>query len=184
MQATSLTNGNTIGAKILDKERDYISPYRGPSGFHWLVNGLLGGMRRPGVLTNVRHDMEALVRMNVSLLVTLNENWAPPVEELAAYGIDSFVHKITDLHAPEFEQALATCQLADGYLANDRVCIYHCRAGIGRTGTMLAAQLMYYGYNADDAIHAVRAKHAKWIQSDVQLDFLHAFESYLSNKDL
>ncbi len=181
MPGTGLPTGSASGAALLEKERDYLPASRGPTGFHWLVDGLLGGMRRPGVLTKTRHDIEALARMNVSLLVTLNENWSPPVDELAAHGIDSFVHKITDLHAPDAERALATCRYVDGYLAHDRACIYHCRAGIGRTGTMLAAQLMYYGFNASDAIQAVRAKNPKWIQSEIQLEFLPTFGEYLQN---
>ncbi len=167
------------GSDILGKARDYVTSYRGPSGFHWLVNGLLGGMRLPGVLTEMRYDLEALKRVNISLLVTLNEVWSPPVEELAAFGIDSYTHKITDLQAPDFEQALATCRYVHTYLANDKACVFHCRAGVGRTGTMLAAQLMYYGLTADEAIRTAREKNPRWIETQVQLDFLREFDAYL-----
>lgn len=170
------------GAEFLERERDYLPASRGPTSFHWLIGGLLGGMRRPGILTKTRHDIEALARMNVSLLVTLNENWSPPIDELAAHGIDSLVHKITDLHAPDAEHAFATCEYVDGYLANDKACVFHCRAGIGRTGTMLASQLMFYGYNAANAIQTVRAKNPKWIQTDTQLEFLPVFGEYLKKR--
>ena len=179
MNANSATLRNPAGPEILGKDRDFVSSYRGPSGFHWLVNGLLGGMRLPGVLTKMRYDIEALKRVNVSLLVTLNEVWSPPVDELAALGIDSYVHKITDLQAPDFAQALATCQLVDSYLAEDRAVVYHCRAGVGRTGTMLTAQLMYYGLSADQAIRESREKNPRWIETEVQMEFLHEFDGFL-----
>ncbi|MCF6273864.1 MAG: hypothetical protein L3J37_11885 [Rhodobacteraceae bacterium] len=184
MNANTSTLRNLSGPGILNKERDFVSPYRGPSGFHWLVNGLLGGVRRPGVLTKTKYDLEALRRVNVSLLITLNEVWSPPVEEMAALGLDSYVHKITDLQAPTFEQALATCRHVDSYLAKDKVCVYHCRAGVGRTGTMLTAQLMYYGLSADQAIRAAREKNPRWIETDVQMEFLYEFDKYLDGKSI
>ncbi len=177
-----MTLRNSSGPELLKKEREYISSYRGPSGFHWLVNGLLGGMRRPGVLTEVRYDLEALRRLNISLVITLNEVWSPPVDEFAVFGLDSYVHKITDLQAPSFEAALATCQHVHSYLAEGKACVYHCRAGVGRTGTMLAAQLMYYGLSSDEAILTAREKNPKWIETDVQLEFLHEFNGFLDRK--
>ena len=158
--------------------------YVGPTGFHWLINGLLGGTPRPGIVRDVEHDVEALERVGTKLLITLNENWTPPVAILNAHGIDSHQVKITDMHAPTLEQALDLCQVVDGYLAEGRACIYHCRAGQGRTGTLLAAQLVFYGTNAADAISEVRSRNHKWIESQVQVEFLAEFSDYLENKIL
>lgn len=167
---------------------DYVRPkdnpplrYVGPTGFHWLINGLLGGTPRPGIVRDVEHDVEALQRLNTKLLITLNENWTPPVAILSAHGITSHQVKITDMHAPTFEQALDLCDLVDGYLAEDRACIYHCRAGQGRTGTMLAAQLIYYGENAETALAEVRSRNHKWIESQAQVEFLTEFQQHLQN---
>lgn len=179
MNQDSSYTETVFGNEILDKKRGYISPYKGPSEFNWLVNGLLGGVRRPGILSEVRYDVELLENIGVSLLVTLNENWEPPVELLAKHNIDSFHLKITDLKAPTAAEALETCQLVDGYLAADKICVYHCRAGKGRTGTLLAAQLIYYGLSADEAITETRSKNPRWIESEVQIEFLAHFESYL-----
>ena len=170
-------------AELLEKSRDYVSTYPGPSGFKWLVNGLLGGVARPGIFHGLTHDVEALARVGTSLLITLNENWSPPVELLAEHGIDSLHLKIKDLHAPTFEGAVETCRAVNKYLTHDRVCVFHCRAGVGRTGTMLAAQLMFYGYNAQDAIKLTRNANPKWIESTAQLDFLHAFDGHLIDLD-
>ena len=156
------------------------SRYVGPTGFHWLINGLLGGTPRPGIFRDMEHDIEALERLGTKLLITLNENWEPPVAILNAHGIDSHQVKITDMLAPTYDQALALCELVNEYLAEGRACIYHCRAGQGRTGTMLAAQLIYYGANSDAAIAKVKSCNQKWIESQAQIDFLLKFEGYLA----
>jgi atypical dual specificity phosphatase len=168
-----------FGNEILDKKRDYISAYKGPSGFNWLVNGLLGGVRRPGIFSDLRQDVELLQNLGVSLLVTLNENWEPPVSLLEEYNIDSYQLKITDLQAPTLAEALEACQLVDSYLSNNKICVYHCRAGKGRTGTLLAAQLMFYGLTADEAVTETRAQNPRWIESDAQIAFLASFESHV-----
>ena len=178
-QVSNESEKKLFGIEILDKNRDYISPYKGPSGFNWLVNGLLGGVRRPGIFSEVRHDAELLGNMGVSLLITLNENWEPPVDLLSTYNIDSYQLKITDLHAPTLVEALETCQIVDGYLSNDKICVYHCRAGKGRTGTLLAAQLIFYGLTADEAVTHTRSQNPRWIETDVQIQFLDNFESHV-----
>lgn len=154
--------------------------YAGPTGFNWLIDGVLGGSPRPGIVRSVESDAVALQRVDTKLLITLNENWQAPVSELGKYGIESYQVKIPDMGAPEPAVALALCQYVDGYLKDGLACVYHCKAGRGRTGTMLAAQMIYYGRSADDAIKEVQFRNPKWIESQVQLDFLQTFETFIA----
>jgi len=55
----------------------------------------------------------------------------------------------------------------------------HCRAGLGRTGTMLAAVLIAEGLAALDALEAVRRVQPRFVQSQTQLDFLERFERFV-----
>ena len=180
MQPPPLAERQASGIRILNKTREIVSANKGPTGFHWLVNGLLGGTRMPGGVTDLRVDLEALKLINASLLITLNDVWQPPVAELAAHGIESYTHKIPDMQAPELDHALATCQKVDSYLVQDRVCVFHCRAGKGRTGTMLAAQLVYYGSSAQEAIAAARTQNPEWIETKGQIRFLRSFDLALN----
>lgn len=149
--------------------------YQGPTGFHWLVDGLLGGVPRPGIMRDTRRDVQGLERLGVKLLITLNRNWPVPVDLLGEYNIDSHLLKITDMEVPTLDEALGVCKLVDGYVAKQNACVFHCKAGRGRTGTMLTAQLIYYGMASDEAILTARARNPKWIESQMQIDFLHDF---------
>jgi len=157
----------------------------GPKDFHWLIRGRLGGAPRPGVGfgKDVRGDLDALRRVNTTLLVNLTEEPDPPSHVVEEAGLESHHHKIPDMGAPEPDQAWETCRLVDRYLSEDKVCVYHCHGGKGRTGTMLAAQLIYYGMDADRAVATVREQNAKWIESQKQMDFLYLFSEYASRQE-
>ncbi|MDD4958907.1 MAG: hypothetical protein PHS51_06125, partial [Gallionella sp.] len=51
-----------------------------------------------------------------------------------------------------------------------------CLAGMGRTGTILAAYLIWEGQSALDALETARSIEPRWVQSQAQVSFLTAFE--------
>lgn len=124
--------------------------------------------------------MDALRRVNTRLLVNLTEECDPSRHLVEAAGLESYHHRIPDMGAPSLLDAMNTCRLVDQYLSDGKVCVYHCHAGKGRTGTMLAAQIIYYGIDADAAIATARERNAKWIESQQQFDFLYLFFEYVS----
>lgn len=147
---------------------------RGPRGFRWLVPGKLSGCARPGLMGPLELDLDALVRLGIDVLVTLEE--APlPQEPLESRGITSVHIPIRDMHPPTLQVALELCTSIEQWLSEGkRVCV-HCRAGLGRTGTILVAWLIFRGESAPAALDHARGVERYWVESDAQLAFLARF---------
>lgn len=146
----------------------------GPRGFLWLKHGRLAGTPLPGVYYDMEYDLKALKRVGVTTLVTLTEN---PLDEsrLEPFGIKTVWEPVPDMQAPSIEQGVRICERIDQLLAQNEVVAVHCRAGLGRTGTVLAAHLIWEGHGALDALETVRSIEPRWVQSQSQVEFLETF---------
>lgn len=153
----------------------------GPRGFLWLKRGYLAGTPLPGVYHDIDYDMKMLNKVGVTMLVTLTTR---PVDQeaLDRNNIKSTWHAIKDMQAPGLEQAITICQEIETLIRDGEVLAVHCRAGLGRTGTILAAYLIWEGSSALDALNTVRDVEPRWVQSDEQALFLEQFATYLSSK--
>jgi atypical dual specificity phosphatase len=151
----------------------------GPRGFLWLKQGRLAGTPLPGVYFEMEYDLKALQRVGITTLVTLTET-ALDESRLAPFGLKSVWEPIPDMTAPTVEQAVRLCRTIDRLHARGEVVAVHCRAGMGRTGTVLAAHLVWEGYDALKALETVRSIEPRWVQSQVQVAFLKEFEDALA----
>jgi atypical dual specificity phosphatase len=165
---------------IPEAARHYVSDAFGPRGFLWLKKGRLAGTPRPGVFFDPEYDLKALQRVGVTVLVSLTQT---PVDTdmLGPYGIRNIRSPVPDMGAPSIEQASQLCSQIDAMLANDDVVAVHCRAGLGRTGTVLAAYLIWEGTSALDALESVRRVEPRWVQSEEQVTFLEEFAQAVAN---
>lgn len=146
----------------------------GPRGFHWLIPGLLGGTPLPGWFHDLKLDVAALRRTGVQELITLTER---PLPASQGWGFDVRHFPIVDMETPELEATLEMCRQVDALLSQGRPVVYHCKAGLGRTGTMLVAQLIYKGMPWRDALELARRVEKRWVQSPVQERFLRQLEA-------
>lgn len=149
--------------------------YNGPVNFSWLIPGLLGGTPRPGIFKDVERDIAALKRVETKLLVTLTEEWQPDPALNARYGIETIYEPMPDLNPPTIEQAISICRRVAEFTQRGEAAVFHCHAGKGRTGTLLASMLIWSGQSAHSAITNTRAQNSKWIESESQLAFLSEF---------
>lgn len=160
----------------------FVSAYLGPNGFEWAVPGQLGGTPRPGLVQTVTSDIEALERVGTSVLITLQENWSPPLDVLNDMNIESLHVPVPDMGVPSLDTALSLVDEVEERIRNGGTAVYHCRAGRGRTGTLLACHFVRRGMDADAAIKTTRERNPKWIESDAQLAFIHNFRELVSSK--
>lgn len=152
---------------------------RGPRGFFWVVPGRLGGLPRPGIVADLDRDIDGLQRLGVDVLVNLEETLSVDPARLADAGIEAVHFPVPDMGAPSIARAAELCRDVATRIGAGRIVAFHCRAGLGRTGTLLASQLIWSGETAVRAIDRVRQINARCIQSDEQVDFLRAFASSL-----
>jgi atypical dual specificity phosphatase len=161
-----------------------VGTHAGPRNFFWLVPGRLGGLPRPGIVADLADDIDGLRRVGVSLLVTLEETMTIDPELLRCAGIASVHFPIPDMGAPSIESALELVERLEANVERRDVIAHHCRAGLGRTGTLLACHAIFRGDSASAAIDRVRRVNPRCIQSDAQLRFLSAFAAALGRISL
>ncbi len=124
-------------------------------GFSWVVDEQLAGMPQPGPGDDLEHDLLFLEGQDIDLLVSLTEK-GTDIEAAAAHGMSVLHLPVKDFGAPKLEQLFEfTAAVHQSTLANKRVGV-HCRAGLGRTGTFLAAYFVTTGMTAGGAIAHVR----------------------------
>lgn len=156
--------------------RVILANYRGPTGFHWIVPGRLAGCAEPGVSAAIDYDMDLLHNMGITHLITLTEKDLDQ-SALARNGLCNIHLPIYDREAPSMAQTYMLVRRMQVLLDQGAVLAVHCRAGIGRTGTILAAWLIREGgLSASNAISRLRSIYPSYVQTQVQEDFLQNFE--------
>jgi len=161
---------------------NYTSGALGPRGFMWLKQGMLAGTPQPGVVLDIDYDLKALKRVGVTLLVTLTET-ALDQDLLKQYELKNIWEPMPDMHPPTLAQGISLCEGIQQAIARHEVVAVHCRAGHGRTGTLLALYLIWEGKSAMEALENVRRIEPRWIQSKAQEDFLIEFASAIANHE-
>jgi len=147
----------------------------GGNGIWWVVPGLLCGMSRPGLVGDAADAYRELTGHGVRTLLCLEERCAYAIEPVRAAGLSLHRFPMPDMAPPSFSQAVDICRLAEPAIrANDGIAV-HCRGGLGRTGTVLAAILVWFGDTAAMAVQRVRAAKPRAIQSEAQQRFLTDF---------
>ncbi len=159
----------------------FVPVSRGPRGFAWLVPGKLAGTPLPGVVNAIDIDLQALKRCGVTVLVSLTEKDVDQVA-LARNGLRNIHLPVYDREPPTVAQLQMLMLKMKRLLLGGEVLAVHCLAGLGRTGTVLAAWLVFEGITAEESLRRVRSVESQFVQSEPQENILFAYEAMLLEK--
>jgi atypical dual specificity phosphatase len=149
----------------------------GPNGFAWLIPYRLAGTPWPGLVRPPEYDLDLLRDLGITRLLSLT-NRSVDASLAAAYGMAVANEPIVDMQPPGIEQAMRLCARIERWLGDAEVVAVHCRAGLGRTGTVLGAFRIWQqsaSLTGAQALQDLRRLHPGWVQSASQIDFLQAF---------
>lgn len=134
---------------------DAVSEQEAMRGFSWVESELLAGMPRPGVRRSLEEDVDFLRGQGLVRLISLTEEPLPQ-ETLQRVGMQTLHLPVQDFTAPTQEQMHIFVNTVHEHLKNDEAVGVHCTAGLGRSGTMLAAYFVSTGMTAPEALEEIR----------------------------
>ena len=148
---------------------------QGGRAFDWLIPDQLAACVDPVAGVQAAEHLRV---GGVTLLVNLYERPDPP-ELLAALGAETLHLPVHNSDAPSQAQLDRGVRAIEEALAAGRKVAVHCGAGLGRSGTLLAAYLVAQGSGAEGAIGEVRAARPGSIETLEQENAVREFERRL-----
>jgi atypical dual specificity phosphatase len=146
-----------------------------PSHFRWIERDRLAGMARPGVLGELDDELAAIgLGAGIDHVVSLTTEPLPSAK-LAAFGLRGTHFPIDDMGVPPLGRTATLCGTIERAIAAGERVALHCHAGLGRTGTVAAAYLIWRGQRAAQALASLRRIEPAFVQSRDQERFLSAF---------
>jgi atypical dual specificity phosphatase len=138
--------------------------------FSWLEDDSIAGCAYP----NDDAALADLAALGISLVINLAERAHDPVA-LDRHGLVELHLPVPDFTPPTPEQLESGVAAIERTHAAGRRVAVHCAAGLGRTGTLLAAYLVRGGMAPAEAIAQVRARRPGSIETPDQRAAVEAY---------
>jgi atypical dual specificity phosphatase len=153
-----------------------------PTNFSWVIDNKLAGSGTP--MTSEQYRW--LIKNNIKSIVTVREfplpqKWLIDNEKETIINDDYKFVYVKDYGVPSREVLDNIVDYINIKITTEKKpLVVHCAAGKGRTGTILAAYLLKQdNISSEDAIKKIRSLRPGSIQSKIQEEILHEYETFL-----
>ena len=152
-----------------------------PARFSWLWPGELAGSAMPGLGGPLEGHLAALVSAGIGTVLTLTRQ-PLPADRLQAHGLEWHHLPVPDFGAPSQDLLVDLVLRVEASIGDGRALLVHCRAGLGRTGTALAACLVARGLDWASALGEVRLLRPGSVETRAQEEALRNFQETWSGR--
>jgi atypical dual specificity phosphatase len=135
-----------------------------PNNFSWVIKGKLAGSARPENETQLRWLRDKGIRA----LVCLNKERPLDDRQVRELGFEYLFLPVKDFTAPTQDDMIEFVRFAREMIGHDMPVVVCCGAGIGRTGTMLAAYLVSLCFSPEEAFNKVEEIRGVGVESHSQ----------------
>ncbi|MFQ3317037.1 MAG: protein-tyrosine phosphatase [Candidatus Poseidoniaceae archaeon] len=153
------------------------------------ANSMSGGWHRDLAL-----DVESLVKSNISTIVSLITSKEMTELRVESLGEEIKQHGIEWIHLPLKDRTVPDDDWISSYLEilprliekirrGERV-VFHCKGGLGRSGTAVAMLIHYRGHSMEHAVRWVRRIRGEDAIESIQVEFLFEWEKDRSNSKI
>jgi atypical dual specificity phosphatase len=141
-----------------------------PQAFSWIEKPLLAALAQP----SSAEDLVWLRKQGIEVLLSLTED-RPRRDWVEQASLLVFHEPLMDMEAPTQEQLDRCVSAVRRATERNMGVAIHCGAGLGRTGTVLAAYLVATGMDANTAISRIRRLRPGSIETEEQAQAVYAF---------
>ena len=153
-----------------------------PTNFKWLIENKVAGSG----FINSKAELNYLIKQDISAILTLTTSSLS--NEVISNNSVTYKHvPVVDHSLPSIDNLVESVKFINECMSNNKPVVVHCRAGIGRTGTVLGALLITSGMSVESSVKEVRKKRPgvagfrKSIESQ-QIKSLYEYFDYMNHR--